>query len=236
MARAMYLTSSEAEALGWACHHSVLCLLYGIYIPPCYRFGDYLHGDIVGSSKKESLSVSVNMAPESSPLAQLDALLSDTLSEWNIYSTAIATVIVAFIGGIWFLSKDPDCHPFLLARQSTEAPIRQQGESGSFRSLETPYGYPLRTGLNVKDPGAPKWTAGRNGDLRDIWRSAVRGTPDGTRGKLYTVLGKSLKEHNLDDISQEINILGKYARDSGVKTAVVRLSDSVELLSAIFGR
>lgn len=182
------------------------------------------------------------MASESSPLAQLDALLSDTLSEWNLYSTAIATVIVAFIGGIWFFSKDPDCHPFLLARQSTEAPIRQQGESGAFRSLETPYGYPLRSGLNVKEPGAPKWTAGKNGDLRHIWRAAVRGalkedgSLDGSRGKLYTVLGKSVREHNLDDISQEINILGEYARDSGVKTAVVCLSDSVELLAAIFGR
>lgn len=184
----------------------------------------------------------MKMASESSPLAQLDTLLSDTLSEWDIYSTAIATIIVAFIGGIWCMSKDPDCHPFLLARQSTEAPIRQEGESGTFRSLETPYGYTLRTGLNVKDPGAPKWTGGRNGDLRDIWRSAVRGTlkpdgaPDGARGKLYTVLGKSFKEHDLDDISQEINILGNYARDAGVKTAVVCLSDSVELLASIFGR
>jgi hypothetical protein len=182
------------------------------------------------------------MASETSPLAQLDALLSDTLSEWNLYSTFIATAIVVFIGGIWVVSKDPDCHPFLLARQSTEAPIRQPGESGVFRSLETPYGYPLRTGLNVKDPGAPKWTAGRNGDLRDIWRAAVRGavkedgTIDGARGKLYTVLGKSVKEHRLDDISQEINILGKYASGSGVKTAVICLSDSVELLAAIFGR
>lgn len=182
------------------------------------------------------------MASEPSPLAQLDTLISDTLSEWNLYSTAIATLIVAFIGGIWFFSKDPDCHPFLLARQSTEAPIRQPGESGTFRSLETPYGYPLRAGLNVKDPGAPKWTAGRNGDLRDIWRAAVRGalkedgTPDGTRGKLYTVLGKNIKEHELDDISQEINVLGNYARESGVKTTVISLSDSVELLAAIFGR
>ena len=182
------------------------------------------------------------MASETSPLAKLDALLSDTLSEWNGYSTGIATVIVAFLGCIWFFSKDPDCHPFLLARQSTQAPIRQPGESGVYRSLETPYGYPLRAGLNVKDPGTPKWTAGRNGDLRDIWRTAVRGalkedgTPSGTRGKLYTVLGKSVKEHQLDDISQEINILGKYARDSSVKTAVICLSDSVELLAAIFGR
>lgn len=182
------------------------------------------------------------MASEASPLAQLDALLTDTLSDWNLYSTAIATIIIAFLGGIWFYSKDPDCHPFLLARQSTEAPIRQPGESGAFRSLETPYGYPLRAGLNVKDPGTPKWTAGRNGDLRDIWRKAVRGalkedgTPDGTCGKLYTVLGKSVKEHELEDVSQEINIIGKYARDSNVKTAVVCLSDSVELLAAIFGR
>ena len=93
----------------------------------------------------------------------------------------------------------------------------------------------------MKDPGAPKWTPGRSGDLRDIWRAAVRGAlnedgiPSGRQGKIFTVLGKNMMEHNLNDISQEINIIGQYVRDSKVQTVVICLSDSVELLSTIFG-
>ncbi|KAL1970880.1 hypothetical protein VTN77DRAFT_2714 [Rasamsonia byssochlamydoides] len=181
------------------------------------------------------------MAAETSGLEKLDALLADILADWNIYSTFIAAAIAAVVGYSLLLNlKEPDVHPYLLARQATEAPVRQPGESAAFRNLETPHGFPLRSGLNVKDPNAPKWTSGRNGDLRDIWRAAVRGSTGengraaGQRGKIYTVLGKDLVEHDLDDITQEINIIGKYINESQAKKVVVALSDSVELLAAIF--
>lgn len=181
------------------------------------------------------------MAEQASLLAKFDDFLAQSLAEWNIYTTLIVTLIVVYLGYIVFFSKDPDAHPYLLARQATEAPIRQAGESATFRALDVPYGYPLRTGLGVKDPGAPKWTYGRDGDLRDIWRSAVRGvlnqdgTPSGKRGKIYTVLGRNVAEHSLDDISREINIIGQYICDANAKTVAVCLTDSVELLAALFG-
>ncbi|GFF51432.1 putative uncharacterized protein YHR045W [Aspergillus udagawae] len=180
------------------------------------------------------------MASESSALARLDALASDILADWNIYTTLIACALIAFTVYSFVTSKDADIHPFLLARQSTAFPVRQPGESAAYRSLETPHGYPLRSGLNIKDPGAPKWTSGRRGDLRDIWKAAVRGAVSesgaisGKQGKIYTVLGKKAVEHSLDQVTQEINVIGHRLQESGVKSVAVCLTDSVELLAAIF--
>jgi hypothetical protein len=181
------------------------------------------------------------MATAASGMEKMDAILADLFADWNIYSTLITGVIALLVGYSLLSLKEPDVHPYLLARQATEAPVRQPGESAAFRNLETPYGFPLKTGLNVKDPDAPKWTGGRNGDLRDIWRAAVQGSkgdngkPAGQRGKIYTVLGKNLMEHELDDITQEINVIGKYINESQAKEVLVALADSVELLAAIFG-
>jgi hypothetical protein len=180
------------------------------------------------------------MSSPDSGLAQLDALLVRLLSGWDIYSTAIATAIVLYIGHSVFFSQDPDVHPALLARQAVEAPIRQQGESASFRARETPHGYALKSGLGIKDPGVPKWTFGRNGDLRDIWRAAVRGaynevTKAHKRGTIYKVIGKNVEEISLDDISIAINVMGRYIRHSGADTVAICLSDSVEFLAALFG-
>lgn len=182
------------------------------------------------------------MASETSLFAKLDALVSDVLADWNLYTTVIAGAIVAFVVFSFVTSSDPDIHPFLLARQSSAFPVRQPGESASYRSLETPHGFPLRSGLNVKDPGAPKWTSGRKGDLRDIWKAAVRGAVDetgqisGRQGKIYTVLGRKAIEHSLDQVTQEINVIGRRLQDSGIKTVAVCLTDSVELLAVIFGK
>lgn len=181
------------------------------------------------------------MAGQTSLLEQLDAALTGILADWNAYTTVFAGIIAAFVVYSVVAAKDPDVHPFLLARQSTASPIRQTGESATYRSLESPHGFPLRLGLNVKDPGAPKWTAGRRGDLRDIWKAAVRGalytdgTVSGKQGKIYTVLGKQAVEHTLSQVTKEINVVGGHLQKAGVKTVAVCLTDSVELLAAIFG-
>ena len=180
------------------------------------------------------------MASEPSIVAKIDVWLSDLLASWDIYSTVIVTAIVAYLGYLLFFSKDADAHPYMLAYQSVESRIRQPGESAAFRAHEVPHGYPLKSGLGVKDPGTPKWTAGRKGDLRDIWRSAVNGRYDeGTktqqRGSIYRVQGKKVVENSLDDISREVNILGQYIRDTKPQTVGVCLADSVELLATIFG-
>lgn len=181
------------------------------------------------------------MASEASTLSKVDALITDVLAGWDIYSTIILGAIIGFVVFSFLLSKEPDIHPFLLARQSTESPVRQPGESAAYRSIETPFGFPLRSGLNVKDLGAPKWSSGRRGDLRDIWNVAVRGAlnQDGTasskQGKIYTVLGRQAMEHSLDQITQEINVIGNHLQSAQVKTVAICLTDSVELLAAIFG-
>lgn len=180
------------------------------------------------------------MASESSVLAQIDRVIGDVLADWNTYTTLIAGALVAFVIVSFVTSKDPDIHPFLLARQSTAFPVRQPGETSAYRSLETPHGFPLRSGLNVKDAGAPKWTSGRKGDLRDIWRAAMRGPlgedgqPSGPPGKIYTVLGRKAIEHSLDQVTQEINVLGHHLQAAKAKTVAVCLTDSVEHLASVF--
>lgn len=179
------------------------------------------------------------MASETSLVAKLDALVADVLADWNIYTTLIAGTIVAFLIFSFVTSKEPDIHPFLLARQSTAFPVRQPGQSAAYRSLETPHGFPLRSGLNVKDPGAPKWTSGRKGDLRDVWKAAIRGAAEdgkvsGKQGKIYTVLGRRAVEHSLEQVTQEINVIGSRLQSSKATTVAVCLTDSVELLATIF--
>lgn len=178
---------------------------------------------------------------DTSILAKLDNLVADILADWSIYTTLFAGTVLAFAVYSLVSSQDPDIHPYLLARQSTPAPVRQEEESATYRCLQTPHGLPLRFGLNVKDPGAPRWTGGRRGDLRDIWKMAVRGalnedgTPSGKQGKIYTVLGRKAIEHSLGQVTQEINVIGLHLQNAGVKTVAVCLTDSIELLAAIFG-
>ena len=105
------------------------------------------------------------MISASSILAKVDTFLTEILSHWDIYSTVLATLIIVVITYATFFTKGPDAHPYMLARQANEGPTRQRGESAIFRALDVPHGYPLRGGLNVKDPGAPKWTSGRSGNL-----------------------------------------------------------------------
>jgi len=175
-------------------------------------------------------------------IEQLDAKVAEVLSDWGIVTTLLALVLVAFVAYPIFYAEEPDTHPLLLARQATASPIRNKNESSTYRSPEVPYGYPLKTGLNVKDAGAPRWASGKNGDLRDVWREVQRGGSTGDdgkeilRGSIMTVLGKEeVVEHSIADISKEINVIGKHLREAGVKKVAIYLPNSVEYLSTIFG-
>ena len=179
---------------------------------------------------------------EASLAERLDVAIADFFSSWNIWSTILTLALIAFLVYPLLTGQDPDTHPFLLARQAQIAPIRQQGESAVYRAIDIPHGYPLRAGLGVKDPGAPKWSAGRPGDLRDVWRTAVRGpvneegNPTGQKGKIVTVLGREkVIEHGFDELTLGINVIGQYVKRNNGQSVAVCLSNSTELLSAIFG-
>ncbi|KAK4696456.1 hypothetical protein P7C71_g1472, partial [Lecanoromycetidae sp. Uapishka_2] len=174
-------------------------------------------------------------------LQQVDHQLEQMLASWNIYTTVIALVLVTCAVYPLFFDAEPDIHPLLLARQSAASHVRQPGESAVFRSLDVPPGYPLRTGLNVKDPGAPKWTSGRDGDLRDVWKRAVSGPvdsdgkPTGEAGKVLTVLGKQeVIEYSFEKLSGEIIAVGQHMRNHGGNRIAVYLPNSVELLVTLF--
>lgn len=178
----------------------------------------------------------------SSLLQQLDAQLDALFVGWNIYTTLICIVLGVYLVYPLFYYTEPDTHPMLLARQSSNSHVRQPGESAIYRSLETPHGYSLRSGLNVKDPGAPKWTSGRDGDLRDIWAQVLKGPtgPDGNStgspGKIISVLGKEeIIEHQASEVMQDINSLGHHLQSHDRHRVAIYLPNSVEMVVSLFG-
>ena len=175
-------------------------------------------------------------------IQRLDSELEHLFAGWNLWSTLLTVTLVLLVIYPIFFSVDPDTHPLLLSRQAHAAPVREPGESAIYRSIETPHGFPLRSGLNVKDPGASRWSTGRDGDLRDIWKRVVGGAlsddgqPTGKKGKLLTVYGREdLEEHDLDSVTRQIKILGDHIQHKGAKVVAVYLPNSVESLISIFG-
>lgn len=85
------------------------------------------------------------------------------------------------------------------------------------------------------------YSAGRDGDLRDIWRRVTGEIPldkiatsSGT-AKIMTVFGKEdITDHNVADITKEINIIGKHLKEHGAKRVAIYLPNSVEFLAALF--
>ena len=104
-----------------------------------------------------------------------------------------------------------------------------------YRSTEVPHGYALKTGLSVRPPGAPKWTAGKDGDLRDIWREAANSSS--TTAKILSVRGNdSPVEHDFGHLSKVINIVGSHLQKAGVQRVAIYTPNSIEYLITIFGK
>ncbi|PNY29117.1 Uncharacterized protein TCAP_00967 [Tolypocladium capitatum] len=167
-------------------------------------------------------------------LESLDLGVTGLFGQWNDWSTGMVTLLVAVITYRIMSSSEPDVHPMLLARQAVAAPVRNEGESAVYRCQIAPHGMPLNSGLNVKDAGVSKWSRGRDGDLRDIWRKAAAGAADGAKGSILTVLGsRNVVEHKLEDITRHINLIGRHIADQGGIRVAIYLPNSVELLVAL---
>ncbi|KAK6434932.1 hypothetical protein LTR95_008882 [Oleoguttula sp. CCFEE 5521] len=176
-------------------------------------------------------------------LERLDQQISEAFSQWNVLTTLLALAIAGFIAYPFLFSEEPDTHPLLLARQSVASPVRRKNESAVYRAPEIPHGYPLKSGLNVRDEGEPKWKSGRDGDLRDIWRKVMRGGKTDNDGKevpaglIMSVFGKDEpEEHNLEQLNWQIDVMGRWlsGRDGACKRVAIYLPNSVEYLIAIF--
>ncbi|KAL9001783.1 MAG: hypothetical protein Q9188_005257 [Gyalolechia gomerana] len=182
------------------------------------------------------------MAESGSILQQLDAQLDQLFAGWNIYTTLLSIGIATYLLYLLFFTPEPDTHPFLLVRQSSPSHVRQPRESAVYRSLETPHSLSLKSGLNVKDPGAPRWADGRDGDLRDVWKKALQGPTDdegkpiGQPARISTLLGKDeIVEHKLVDLTGEINAVGEYLSQHAASRVAIYLPNSTELLVTLFG-
>jgi hypothetical protein len=181
----------------------------------------------------------------------LDAKLSEALQSWNLYTTLLTVAIASYLIYTIATTQDPDTHPMILLRQSTASMIRQPGESAVYRSPDIPHGFPLRTGLDVKSPGAPAWVSGKDGDLRDIWRRVTgelppepsatglgaQSTPGSTQPKVLTVMGmQEVIEHPISGITKEIMVIGEHIKKIGGRRVALYLPNSIEFITAIFGR
>ncbi len=186
------------------------------------------------------LRLSFEMA---SMFQHLDSHVDQLLAGWSIYSSLILTALTAYLIYPLISHVEPEIHPFLLERQSAGTRVRQPGETAVYRALETPHGYPLKSGLGIRDPGQPKWTAGRHGDLRDVWRRACVGKPaandDALKGQLglvKTISGnEEVVESTFEQLSTELNAIGKHLKSRECKRVAIYLSNSAELLVALMG-
>lgn len=176
-------------------------------------------------------------------LHRIDLQLEKLTSSWNIYTTVLCLVIAGYVIYPLIFSIEADTHYFLLARQSSASRIRQAGETSIYRSPEIPHGYPLKSGLGVKDAGAPRWSMGRDGDLRDVWRRAVagqtveEGKPKIPPGKVFTLLGKEeVIENTFEKLSADLNAIGKNLKNHGVSRVAIYLPNSPEFLVGLFGK
>ncbi|KAF4511051.1 hypothetical protein G6O67_002887 [Ophiocordyceps sinensis] len=168
-------------------------------------------------------------------LERLDTGVTGLFGQWNAYSTGLMTLLVAVVTYRIMSSREPDAHPMLLARQSVASTVRNEGESAVYRSQAAPHGMMLCPGLNVKDPGVSKWSRGRDGDLRDIWRRAASGDENGLKGRVVTVLGsEKVVEHKPEDMTRQITIIGRHIADQDGINVAIYLPNSVELLVALF--
>ncbi|KAK4680252.1 hypothetical protein QC764_211450 [Podospora pseudoanserina] len=194
---------------------------------------------ITNQQSTHNQSPSPNMGTFDNLLLQLDEGVTGLFKQWNIWTSLIVTLFAGLITYQVSTRQDPDIHPFLLARQSQASPVRQPKESSVYRPQAAPHGLPLHTGLNVKDPGANKWARGRDGDLRDIWRQTLAGVQEGddkgAKGRILTVEGtENVKEHHLDALTRQINLIGQHLVDQGGNRVAVYLPNSVELIVALF--
>lgn len=174
---------------------------------------------------------------------QLDSQLDQLLAGWSVYSSLLLIVLSLYFIYPVISHVDPEIHPFLLERQSAATRVRQPGETAIYRALETPHGYPLKSGLGIRDPGQPKWTVGRDGDLRDVWKRACLGKPVANdekqkeMGLLKTISGnEEVLESTFDQLSKELNAIGKYLKSRECKRVAIHLSNSTELLVALMGQ
>ncbi|TGZ77156.1 hypothetical protein EX30DRAFT_323949 [Ascodesmis nigricans] len=153
-------------------------------------------------------------------MAEIELTL-DALS-YTLIALLIAVLVIPAV-----LSRDPDVHPFVLHRQSAISPVRNPKESAVYRSTDTPFGYPLVSGLGL--PAAQKY-ASRTGDIRDIWKLAI----EHGKGKMQSVKGKEVVDFSIADLTKHIYAVGSHFRDIGAKSVAVYLPNDVENLVVSF--
>jgi acyl-CoA synthetase (AMP-forming)/AMP-acid ligase II len=85
------------------------------------------------------------------------------------------------------------------------------------------------------------YSAGKDGDLRDIWRRVIgeipleKGASSSGTAKIMTVHGKDgVDEHKVNYVTMEIAVIGKHLQDRDAKRVAIYLPNNLEFLSTLF--
>ncbi|KAF2864583.1 hypothetical protein K470DRAFT_254214 [Piedraia hortae CBS 480.64] len=162
-------------------------------------------------------------------LERADEKLAELLADWNWLSTILIVGIVGLLVYPLIFPDEPDTHPLILARQTHASPVRNKFESAVYRSPEVPHGGSLRSGLVVKDDRSPRWAAGRDGDMRDVWRQALKGT-----GSIMSIMGTEIITHDKEAMNKKIDTMGRFFQTSGVRRMAIYMPNSIEYLETLF--
>ncbi|KKA27735.1 hypothetical protein TD95_001295, partial [Thielaviopsis punctulata] len=165
---------------------------------------------------------------------QLKEWVQDAFDQWSLTSSLLTIFLFGLLlaGTIW--AYESELHPMQLARQSMRSEMRHPGQSAIYRAAAQGFNG-LVKGLNVVEDGAPKFSHGRDGDLRDVWRKFAKGNDKGEKSVITTVLGLEKKvTHDVDSLTRQIALIGDHiAKNGGIRVAVY-LPNSIELLLTVF--
>jgi hypothetical protein len=84
----------------------------------------------------------------------------------------LVAILIAVIVYPYVFPSYPDTSEYFLANQSSVASLRREKETAIYRSLVSPHGRPLLSGLSIADSSS-KYTT-RDGNLSDVWELAAK--------------------------------------------------------------
>lgn len=135
--------------------------------------------------------------------------------EFDQISIAIVCCIIVLLAGFWILDYPPCDEVSVKHVQCIASPVRNANESSIYRSHVTPEGFPLMSGLGIR-----QGYGRRNGDLRDVFAIAKEGPMVGN--------------NSWEDIERDVHALGKYLKSANVTRVLVILPNTIRNITTQF--
>ncbi|CAY70109.1 uncharacterized protein PAS_chr3_0154 [Komagataella phaffii GS115] len=137
-------------------------------------------------------------------------LLGKETRMFLILLSSALTYVICWFGYTFLLHSYRDVDPLVLYHQSSVANTRKEGETAVYRSVDTPHGIDLVTGLRIS------WKYKlRDGNLKDIWKLGINHNSKITFGQ---------EEYSMDSLTKTMQALSNYIESSQFSCIGVDLS------------